>query len=169
MRDGLDITHPARFMRDPCGPDPRHNWPHPVKQTPHAHHPHLRAPYAILDAWRHGRLSLVVSPEIMEEYRRVINGLAIRRLRCGGRFHVFARLLKTHSLRLVVVLFQAPLSVPRIRTDVLSHVRIEFADSRRRNSSYCRSSRNFRWMSFAQSAFIATGSCRTFLPGVTGS
>jgi putative PIN family toxin of toxin-antitoxin system len=33
-------------------------------------------PYAILDAWRHGRISLVVSPEIMEEYRRVAHELA---------------------------------------------------------------------------------------------
>ena len=33
-------------------------------------------PYAILDAWRHGRVSLVVSPEIMEEYRRVVHELA---------------------------------------------------------------------------------------------
>lgn len=35
------------------------------------------APYAILDAWRHGRLSLVVSPEILGEYRRVVHGLAL--------------------------------------------------------------------------------------------
>ena len=33
-------------------------------------------PYSILDAWRHGRLTLVVSPEIMEEYRRVTHDLA---------------------------------------------------------------------------------------------
>ena len=33
-------------------------------------------PYAILDAWRHGRVSLVVSPEIMDEYRRVAHELA---------------------------------------------------------------------------------------------
>ena len=33
-------------------------------------------PYSILDAWRHGRLSLVVSPEIMDEYRRVAHELA---------------------------------------------------------------------------------------------
>jgi uncharacterized protein len=33
-------------------------------------------PYAILDAWRHGRLSLVVSPEIMAEYKRVALELA---------------------------------------------------------------------------------------------
>ena len=35
-------------------------------------------PYIILDAWRHGRLSLVVSPEIIEEYRRVTHDLAAR-------------------------------------------------------------------------------------------
>ena len=34
------------------------------------------APYAILDAWRHKRLTLVVSPEIVEEYRRVAHDLA---------------------------------------------------------------------------------------------
>lgn len=34
------------------------------------------APYAILDAWRRGRLTLVISPEIMEEYRRVAHDLA---------------------------------------------------------------------------------------------
>jgi putative PIN family toxin of toxin-antitoxin system len=28
-------------------------------------------PYRILDAWRSGRISLVLSPEIFEEYRRV--------------------------------------------------------------------------------------------------
>jgi putative PIN family toxin of toxin-antitoxin system len=33
-------------------------------------------PYAILDAWRHGRITLVVSPEIIEEYRRVTHALA---------------------------------------------------------------------------------------------
>ena len=33
-------------------------------------------PYSILDAWRHGRVSLVVSPEIMDEYRRVAHELA---------------------------------------------------------------------------------------------
>ena len=35
-------------------------------------------PYAILDAWRRGRVSLVVSPEIMEEYRRVVHELAVK-------------------------------------------------------------------------------------------
>lgn len=34
------------------------------------------APHAILDAWRHGRLSLVVSPPILDEYRRVTHELA---------------------------------------------------------------------------------------------
>jgi putative PIN family toxin of toxin-antitoxin system len=34
------------------------------------------APHAILNAWRHGRLSLVISPAIMEEYRRVSHDLA---------------------------------------------------------------------------------------------
>jgi putative PIN family toxin of toxin-antitoxin system len=34
-------------------------------------------PYAILDAWRNGRVSFVVSPEIMEEYRRVVHELAV--------------------------------------------------------------------------------------------
>lgn len=34
------------------------------------------APHAILDAWRHGRLTLVVTPAIMEEYRRVVHALA---------------------------------------------------------------------------------------------
>ena len=33
-------------------------------------------PYAILDAWRHGHLALVVSPEIMAEYKRVAHELA---------------------------------------------------------------------------------------------
>ena len=33
-------------------------------------------PYAILDAWRHKRLTLVVSPEIIDEYRRVAHELA---------------------------------------------------------------------------------------------
>lgn len=28
-------------------------------------------PYEILDAWRHGKLHLVVSPPILDEYRRV--------------------------------------------------------------------------------------------------
>lgn len=29
------------------------------------------APYDILDAWRHNRVHLVVSPDILNEYRRV--------------------------------------------------------------------------------------------------
>lgn len=33
-------------------------------------------PYAILDAWRRGQLSFVVSLEIMDEYRRVAHELA---------------------------------------------------------------------------------------------
>lgn len=33
-------------------------------------------PYEILDAWRHGRLILVVSPEILREYERVGRELA---------------------------------------------------------------------------------------------
>jgi len=33
-------------------------------------------PYEILDAWRHGRLTLVVSPEILNEYERVGQELA---------------------------------------------------------------------------------------------
>jgi uncharacterized protein len=33
-------------------------------------------PYEILDAWRHGRLTLVVSPEILGEYDRVGHELA---------------------------------------------------------------------------------------------
>ena len=33
-------------------------------------------PYTILDAWRHGRVSLVVSPAIIDEYRRVTHELA---------------------------------------------------------------------------------------------
>jgi uncharacterized protein len=33
-------------------------------------------PYAILDAWRKGQVLLIVSPEIMEEYRRVCHELA---------------------------------------------------------------------------------------------
>ena len=33
-------------------------------------------PYDILDAWRHGRLTLVVSPEILNEYERVGRELA---------------------------------------------------------------------------------------------
>ncbi len=33
-------------------------------------------PYAILDAWRNGRLALIVSPAILEEYRRVAHELA---------------------------------------------------------------------------------------------
>ena len=28
-------------------------------------------PFTILDAWRHGRVSLIISPEILNEYRRV--------------------------------------------------------------------------------------------------
>lgn len=28
-------------------------------------------PYAILDAWRHARIKIVISPEILEEYQRV--------------------------------------------------------------------------------------------------
>jgi uncharacterized protein len=34
------------------------------------------APYTILDAWRHKRLGLVVSPEIVDEYLRVAHELA---------------------------------------------------------------------------------------------
>ena len=34
-------------------------------------------PHTILHAWQHGRLSLVISPEILEEYRRVLHGLAV--------------------------------------------------------------------------------------------
>lgn len=34
------------------------------------------APYTILDAWRRKRLTLVVSPEIIDEYRRVAHELA---------------------------------------------------------------------------------------------
>jgi uncharacterized protein len=33
-------------------------------------------PFEILDAWRHGRLTLVVSPEILAEYERVGQKLA---------------------------------------------------------------------------------------------
>jgi putative PIN family toxin of toxin-antitoxin system len=35
-------------------------------------------PYDILDAWRRGRIKLVVSPEIIEEYRRTGEELARR-------------------------------------------------------------------------------------------
>jgi len=34
-------------------------------------------PHTILNAWHHGWLSLVISPEILEEYRRVVHGLAV--------------------------------------------------------------------------------------------
>ena len=37
----------------------------------------IGTPHTILNAWRHGRLSLVISPEILEEYRRVLHGLAV--------------------------------------------------------------------------------------------
>ena len=33
-------------------------------------------PFMILDAWRHGRVSLIISPEILGEYRRVGENLA---------------------------------------------------------------------------------------------
>lgn len=33
-------------------------------------------PFMILDAWRHGRVSLIISPEILDEYRRVGEKLA---------------------------------------------------------------------------------------------
>ena len=33
-------------------------------------------PYDILDAWRRGRIKMIVSPEILEEYRRVGEELA---------------------------------------------------------------------------------------------
>lgn len=33
-------------------------------------------PYMILDAWRHGHVSLIISPEILKEYRRVGKTLA---------------------------------------------------------------------------------------------
>ena len=33
-------------------------------------------PFMILDAWRHGRASLIISPEILDEYRRVGEKLA---------------------------------------------------------------------------------------------
>jgi putative PIN family toxin of toxin-antitoxin system len=33
-------------------------------------------PYLVLDAWRRGRITLVVSPEILEEYRRIGEELA---------------------------------------------------------------------------------------------
>lgn len=33
-------------------------------------------PYTILDAWRRGAITLVASPEIMDEYRRVTHELA---------------------------------------------------------------------------------------------
>ncbi len=35
-------------------------------------------PYDILDAWRRGRIEFVVSPEILEEYRRVGEQLAAK-------------------------------------------------------------------------------------------
>jgi putative PIN family toxin of toxin-antitoxin system len=35
-------------------------------------------PYAILDAWRHRRVSLSLSPMIMDEYRRVAHELAAK-------------------------------------------------------------------------------------------
>ena len=35
-------------------------------------------PFMILDAWRHGRVSLIISPEILNEYHRVGNKLAIQ-------------------------------------------------------------------------------------------
>lgn len=34
-------------------------------------------PYEILDAWRHGKLTLVISPEILNEYARVGHELSI--------------------------------------------------------------------------------------------
>jgi len=33
-------------------------------------------PFMILDAWRHSRVSLIISPEILDEYRRVGERLA---------------------------------------------------------------------------------------------
>jgi putative PIN family toxin of toxin-antitoxin system len=33
-------------------------------------------PYTILDAWRNGKLTLIVSPAILDEYRRVAHELA---------------------------------------------------------------------------------------------
>ncbi|NCC62638.1 MAG: putative toxin-antitoxin system toxin component, PIN family [Verrucomicrobiae bacterium] len=35
-------------------------------------------PYQIMDAWRHGEVSLIVSPDILEEYQRVGDELANR-------------------------------------------------------------------------------------------
>ena len=33
-------------------------------------------PHHILDAWRHGKVSLIISPDILDEYRRVGEKLA---------------------------------------------------------------------------------------------
>ena len=35
-------------------------------------------PFLILDAWRQGKVSLVISPEILDEYRRVGEKLAVQ-------------------------------------------------------------------------------------------
>ena len=35
-------------------------------------------PFMILEAWRHGRTSLIISPDILDEYRRIGEKLAIQ-------------------------------------------------------------------------------------------
>ncbi len=52
-------------------------------------------PSRVLEAWRDGRLELVVSPEILEEYRRVVEGLE-RRFR-GVALGPFLALVATYA------------------------------------------------------------------------
>jgi len=52
-------------------------------------------PYRILDAWRRARLTLVLSPEILDEYRRVGESLAERYE--GVDLSPFLRLLVAHA------------------------------------------------------------------------
>lgn len=52
-------------------------------------------PYRILDAWRRGRIQLVVSPEILAEYRRV--GLALSKQFKSVTLQPFLELLAVHA------------------------------------------------------------------------
>jgi len=52
-------------------------------------------PYRILDAWRHSRLTLILSAEILDEYRRVGEDLAVRY--DGVDLAPFLRLIVAHA------------------------------------------------------------------------
>jgi len=67
-------------------------------------------PYAILDAWSNGDLTLIVSPEILDEYRRVAHELSVQ----------FPKVDPTPALELIAInaqLVDAPELPEQVCTD----------------------------------------------------